>query len=133
MNRIPREVLCDILLEVLLSQGYNLLLREEWINTPLRISQVCSYWRQIAISDGRLWSHIVVDEYTRPLTMRKNLKAIFDSWIARANRSPLYFTAHFEEQRNNPGEESAELAVHIIKALLLRQGRQMYLVQSAVS
>ncbi|KAL5521093.1 hypothetical protein ACEPAG_9015 [Sanghuangporus baumii] len=53
--------------------------------------------------------------------MRKNLKAIFDTWIARASRSPLYFTTRFEERRRNPGEESAELAVHIIKALLLRQ------------
>ncbi|KAL5532321.1 hypothetical protein ACEPAF_5891 [Sanghuangporus sanghuang] len=121
MIRIPREVLADVQLEVLLSQGYEALEREEWINTPLRISQVCRDWRQVAISDGRLWSHIIISSYTSSLTRRKNLKAIFDTWIARANRSPLYFTAIFYENSRNTGEESAKLAVHIIKALLSRQ------------
>ncbi|KAL5499185.1 hypothetical protein ACEPAH_1703 [Sanghuangporus vaninii] len=91
MDRLPFEILSDIFLGTIL---HHLDLKSapasaEFINAPLRISHVCRIWREVAVNDGRLWSHLTLGGWTGH--QHKIRKPIFDTWLARSKEAPLNY------------------------------------------
>ncbi|KAL5480848.1 hypothetical protein ACEPAI_9788 [Sanghuangporus weigelae] len=91
MDRLPFEILSDIFLMAILR---HLDLKSapasaEFINAPLRISQVCRFWRAVALNDGQLWSHLTLGGWTG--YQIKIRKPIFDTWLARSKEAPLNY------------------------------------------
>ncbi|KAL5522546.1 hypothetical protein ACEPAG_8562 [Sanghuangporus baumii] len=92
MDRLPFEVLSDIFLRAILPPAILDLksrpVRAETINiAPFRISLVCRFWREVALNDGQLWSHLVLIVWAvEGLTIGK---PIFDVCLARSKQAPL--------------------------------------------
>ncbi|OCB86643.1 hypothetical protein A7U60_g6322 [Sanghuangporus baumii] len=89
MDRLPFEILSDIFLRAILHH-FDLKsapASAEFINGPLRISHVCRIWREIAVNDGRLWSHLTLGGWTG--YRREIRKPIFDTWLARSKEAHL--------------------------------------------
>ncbi|KAL5521094.1 hypothetical protein ACEPAG_9016 [Sanghuangporus baumii] len=124
MHRIPHDVLFDIFLDALLTQGHDKLARGGWIDTPLHISQVCRIWREVALSNGRLWSNLFIGESGVGVSQRKDLKSLVDTYLAGTNGAPIRCNVVFKCSRGfrprGPGGSDA-LVVHIIKKLIQHQ------------
>ncbi|KAJ7875512.1 hypothetical protein B0H14DRAFT_3859424 [Mycena olivaceomarginata] len=59
-----------------------------YINTLLRISQVCQRWRTIAHDNSALWTHLFLDFHTKKAFARLS-KLAEVGWIARSGSCPL--------------------------------------------
>ncbi|KAL5483528.1 hypothetical protein ACEPAI_8760 [Sanghuangporus weigelae] len=116
-NKIPPEVLSDIFLECV-TQTYQVRI---WsFLQPLRISHVCHSWREVAISDGRLWSYFRADDSS--FDGLRDIKAIFDVFLARTKGALLHFWFRFNF-KNYQGGERVNHVVYMLNTLVSQQHR----------
>ncbi|KAJ7026876.1 hypothetical protein C8F04DRAFT_1008707 [Mycena alexandri] len=87
----------------------------------LPLSQVCSYWRRIAVGTPILWSHIDLDValWRRSGLTSKTLLGRLDSSLQRGGSLPL--TLQVDLQRDDPYD------ISIVKTLVKHSARWRYL------
>ena len=98
LRNVPNEVLSHIF--VLFSCDSVLLSYTQADDVPRQvvISQVCSKWRQVALSIGGLWSNIrtfdedIIEHYVHYLSL-------YQAWIGRAGAHPLTITIDLASNR----------------------------------
>ena len=94
---------------------------------PLRISHVCQYWRDTAISLGELWSYLSIQhsrEGVRSIQWwgsRTAMLNIFDTWLRRTGKGPINFTLICFLTRSP--KEDHRACEHIITTLIAQQQR----------
>ncbi|KAL5483529.1 hypothetical protein ACEPAI_8761 [Sanghuangporus weigelae] len=121
MNRFPPEILSHIFSEAVPGEDWYCGF-QECIETPLRISQACRVWRDIAISDRRLWSYLFIDRNT--IRFNKHAKEVFDTWLERSKGASLNYRLDLVFVKRDPIFKEAEfVALEIIKALVSQQHR----------
>jgi hypothetical protein len=76
IHRIPPEILVEIFVICGIDEPFS----------PLRLSTVCRYWRELIASFPRIWQRIVVDERVHSLAA---LRSQNELWITRSH--PLSF------------------------------------------
>ncbi len=59
------------------------------------ISQVCSMWRQVALSTGALWSNIHVEKYDAEHPYYAHSLRLYRMWVGRAGNYPLTISIYF--------------------------------------
>ncbi|KAL5483547.1 hypothetical protein ACEPAI_8779 [Sanghuangporus weigelae] len=118
MFRFPPEILSHIFSKAVPGEDRYRDFRE-CIKPPLRISQVCRVWRDIAISDGRLWSYLFIDRNT--IRFYKHAKEVFDTWLERSKGASLNYRLEFDHGKRF--EEAEFVALDMIKALVSQQHR----------
>jgi hypothetical protein len=103
LRNIPNEVLSDIFSLCSCSRSVPLPYDQDDVPYQIIVSQVCSKWRQVALSTSALWSNIemfqedIIKDYKRYLSL-------YRAWIDRAGTHPLTVTIDlsgnydFEEQ-----------------------------------
>ncbi|KAJ7663130.1 hypothetical protein DFH06DRAFT_1087941, partial [Mycena polygramma] len=108
---IPPEILSQIFLACLPSHGR---VRPSPLTPPLTLAQVCSYWREIALSSCQLWSSLdLLIPYNYDGTPRKywdfpngkpyidrmrGMRSLQETWLARAKEHPLSLTIRSLDQ-----------------------------------
>ncbi|CAE6443017.1 unnamed protein product [Rhizoctonia solani] len=106
INRLPPELLrwifyCLVASEPCIVDGVGSLPKN-----PLRISLVCTYWRQIVITSPNLWSHI--DISARILQDNRTLSCI-QTFLSRAGHTPLYLHIKCETYDNTEGHSKDQV------------------------
>ncbi|KAL5522550.1 hypothetical protein ACEPAG_8566 [Sanghuangporus baumii] len=91
MNRLPFEILSDVFLMAILRHldFKSAPASAEFINAPLRIYHVCRLWREVALNNGQLWSHLTLGGWAG--YQIKIRKPMFDTWFARSGEAPLNY------------------------------------------
>ena len=122
INKLPPEILCEIFWWVVStgpkSYGRTAVPAR---GTPLRVSQVCKTWRDIALSYGRLWSFLYIngrslhDAYVRD---GFDLVVLFDMWIARSGRAALNCVIDWDFGNTIIGGEGIRCVKHIVTTLI---------------
>ncbi|KAJ3889126.1 hypothetical protein GG344DRAFT_67365 [Lentinula edodes] len=87
VNYLPAELLREIFSYLLPGRDWKL---EETYPPQLILAQVCSYWRNIAISDSRLWSTFMI---VRPVKQHIPMTKL---WLERSGQHPL--TVYIDHQ-----------------------------------
>ncbi|KAJ7441320.1 hypothetical protein B0H11DRAFT_524602 [Mycena galericulata] len=88
MSRVPAEIFSEIFCNFLAPRKPEPLPSEG----PLLLSQICSQWREIALSTPRLWSAIVlVDPRSEGICL------LLDAWLSRARRCPLWISLEWTD------------------------------------
>ncbi|KAL5480843.1 hypothetical protein ACEPAI_9783 [Sanghuangporus weigelae] len=116
MDRLPFEILSDIFLRAILPPAILDLklprVRAESINiAPFRISLVCRFWREVALNDGQLWSHLFLGGWA--VDWPKIGKPIFDVCLARSKEVPLNYRILLNATAQNYNE-STEIANQLV-------------------
>lgn len=97
---IPSEILAEIM--SLAASGEGIQLPPPWNTVPLpwRLGQVCSRWRNIALNEPRIWSHIMLSEGCTTLPFMSMVEETF----RRSGQAPLWLSASFSRlrARRNP-------------------------------
>ncbi|KAJ7111699.1 hypothetical protein C8R44DRAFT_677317 [Mycena epipterygia] len=86
---LPTEITSRIFVACLPSDGF---VRPSPSEPPLTLAQVCSLWRDIALSTCRLWGSLSFRFTTKiPLSMSviRGVQLLFEKWISRAKGCPL--------------------------------------------
>ena len=125
MDKLPSEILCEIFFRAvsIATESYKLMPKCDR-RTPLFISHVCRTWRDIALSDGRLWSYLHINLSALRSARKKNgLRIIFDTWIARSGTAPLNYTIGWDFERASPSKEGVKCAVHIATTMIKERHR----------
>ncbi|KAJ7633247.1 hypothetical protein FB45DRAFT_745349 [Roridomyces roridus] len=97
VRRIPAELLCLIFQYFAQYEGGCDGLS---VTGLLRVSAVCSIWRNIFIGLPRLWSNIIVDEKDWPRDNRKKGRRLLDALrlsLERSTAHPLTLTLSFPD------------------------------------
>ncbi|KAH8109302.1 hypothetical protein DFH11DRAFT_1485304, partial [Phellopilus nigrolimitatus] len=83
IERLPPEVVREIFLTCLPRDSHRLSSCE----VPWNVSQTCRYWRDVALSTGRLWAflHYDSDKYVSLRTFED----VLNTWLLRSGSSPL--------------------------------------------
>ena len=87
MQRLPNELLVYIFLFA--THCYDL---SEAILSPIVVSQVCSRWRQVALSTGNLWTNLILTFPTSPGKLSRTL-----TWLSRSKTYPLDILLDFRD------------------------------------
>ncbi|KAF5344341.1 hypothetical protein D9758_013268 [Tetrapyrgos nigripes] len=114
IRRLPPEILQDIFSFVCSSEGNILLVKsdeeeedeidEEFFTRipPLRLSHVCSAWRDLTLSTSRLWStiEVILDDWNTP--------SIFELLLQNSHSAPLILTLRMDHgvrwwSKSDPG------------------------------
>ncbi|EDR04066.1 uncharacterized protein LACBIDRAFT_330871 [Laccaria bicolor S238N-H82] len=101
INLLPVEILGEVFLACLLSGGesqHHLFIKPEPRSAPMLLCQVCSRWRQTALSMPSLWSSIS----TARITQLHQISLLL-LWLERSHTSPLSF--HLLGSRETPRPE----------------------------
>ncbi|OCB91225.1 hypothetical protein A7U60_g1512 [Sanghuangporus baumii] len=121
MSKFPPEILSHIFSEAVPGEDSDCHFLQECIKIPLRISQVCRVWRDVAVSDGRLWSYLFINVNT--LRLYKHAKVLFDIWLERSNGAALDYSLDFMFQKHHANQGIVEVAMDMIKTLVAQQHR----------
>ena len=101
LRNVPNEVLSYIF--VLCSCSDSVMLPYLQFSLPCQVilSQVCSKWRQVALSTGELWSNIIIvfNEYV--IKGYERYLCIYRAWIDRACAQPLTLTIDLSDGSSN--------------------------------
>ncbi|KAJ7181512.1 hypothetical protein C8R43DRAFT_969406 [Mycena crocata] len=92
VRRLPEDILRSIFVACLPSTRNPALSGSE---SPLLLSQICSFWRKIALSTPRLWAsiHIVVPNQTKLTQLRNQV----GQWLNRSGIVPLSISMVFSQ------------------------------------
>ncbi|KAL5521064.1 hypothetical protein ACEPAG_8986 [Sanghuangporus baumii] len=124
MDSFPSEILSRILREAVPDPGEsrdsNFHLRQ-CIETPLHISHVCRVWRDIAISDRKLWSCFSIN--TDFASIYKHAKVLFGIWLERSNGAALDYSLEFKFKKYQANHGLEEVSMDMIKMLVAQQHR----------
>ncbi|KAL5505003.1 hypothetical protein ACEPAH_7666 [Sanghuangporus vaninii] len=118
LNKFPPEILSHIFSEAVPGEDWDCHF-QVCVKVPLRISQVCRVWHDVAVSDGRLWSYLFINVNT--LRLCKHAKVLFDTWLERSEGASLNYTLEFDFGLQL--EEVEFVAVDMTKALVSQQHR----------
>ncbi|RDB17287.1 hypothetical protein Hypma_001726 [Hypsizygus marmoreus] len=87
-NELPPEIIGEIFIHCL-PRWYTFPKAGE---VPMLLCQVCSYWRQVAISTPILWSSF--SSITDPLAKKATHLSLVKLWLNRSRNQPLSFSLH---------------------------------------
>lgn len=117
IRRLPPELLSEIF-ELCLPKAK--FIRSSPSKAPLLLTQVCSAWRTICISNASLWSSLEIGKPSdigpsppSDTNMKGDITALVNMWFSRASNRPLSFSV----QENN-------LLYQVVPETLERFGRQ---------
>ncbi|KAJ6468577.1 hypothetical protein DFH09DRAFT_1222456 [Mycena vulgaris] len=107
-RRLPEDIVRDVFVACLPAHRNPLIISNE---SPLLLCQICSHWRQLALSTPRLWAavHVVVPNEPK----EQVLAGILDDWLNRSGALPLSISVVFSQTWVDNG--------HAIARLLLAQ------------
>ncbi|KAJ7111695.1 hypothetical protein C8R44DRAFT_798490 [Mycena epipterygia] len=83
---LPTEITSRIFVACLPSDGS---VRPSPSKPPLTLAQVCSLWRDIALSTCELWSSASFWFSTLSMSVVRGVQLLFEKWISRAKGHPL--------------------------------------------
>src|SRR6266550_401456 len=91
-RNLPNELLSRIF--VLCSDSPLLVLSSRVEDPHQHISQVCSRWRQVALSTRALWSNIYVGKFDAEHPYYAHSLRLYRTWVGRAGDYPLTVSIH---------------------------------------
>ncbi|RDB30630.1 hypothetical protein Hypma_005812 [Hypsizygus marmoreus] len=91
VRRLSRELISQILDHFAGTEDYALLsTREHKPDTPLILGQICSRWREVALSTPRLWSSLHVKfPHNIQVTDEESIVGLVHLWMERSGDAPL--------------------------------------------
>lgn len=114
--------------------------------SPMWMSQVCRFWRRIALSQSSLWSNFVIDATVPPakngnlserLRLTSKIHAALDIWLPRSGIAPLDVSVAIPfSSRHSKGEEelyASSLRLYQRIVLCSTRWRNVTLKRSATS
>jgi hypothetical protein len=87
----PPSVLRIIFLNAVFACGG----RPSLTDAPINVSQACKPWRQVAISDGQLWSHLRLPWVGSPDDGVEKNCWLLQHWLQRSGDSTLYYDVNY--------------------------------------
>ncbi|KAH8114779.1 hypothetical protein DFH11DRAFT_187741 [Phellopilus nigrolimitatus] len=116
IQHLPPEVLREIFLACLKREFNRLSIRQ----APSNVSQTCRYWRNVALSTGKLWSFLYYSEEDIPLRV---FVVVLNAWLRRSGSSPLHYSIRMPVSRDNLDEKEQIVFEQIVTAMFQHQNR----------
>lgn len=124
ISYLPPELLCRILTLSLSDSAFdryaildhgdiNVTLATSMMTTPLTVSAVCRYWRNVAFREPRLWNTVYLVACPHKAEIQANL---LREWLLRSGDLPLTIEIDCSEQ---PGRQWSKAYLHETMTLLL--------------